>query len=498
MSEFLIEMKGISKQFPGVKALKNVDLRIAKGEIVCLLGENGAGKSTLMKILTGVYKPDEGSLFYNGKPLTLNSPRDAYEQGINIIFQEFNLCPNLSAMENLFMGNENRTKYGFFSYKETRKKAKDFFSRLKIDIATDIPVAKLGVAQQQMIEIAKALSYDTRVLIMDEPTSALAIKEIENLFLIMKELKKKGISIIFISHKLEEVLEITDRIVILRDGENCGDVMTSATSRKQLVSLMVGRELHNFYTKRKTKPSNETVFEVRGMSGPPHIKNVSFHVKKGEILGLAGLVGAGRTELANLLIGAEKKTEGTVFLQGKEIRINCPRDSVAARIAYLPEDRKNLGLVLPMGVRENTTLSIHNKILGLFRSISPSKENTVTDKYISDLRIKVSSREQVVNTLSGGNQQKVVISKSLALKPLLLILDEPTRGIDVGAKAEVHNIISALADEGMSIIVISSELPEIFHLADRILVMHEGRITADLPIEKADQESVMYAAIGEV
>ncbi len=498
MSDYLVEMKGIDKGFPGVKALSDVDFKIEKGEIVCLLGENGAGKSTLMKILTGVYKPDGGSIYYNGKALELHSTREAYEQGINIIFQEFNLCPNLTAMENIFLGNENRTKSGFLSYKETRRRAVDFFERLKIDIRPDDIVEKLGVAQQQMIEIAKALAYDTKVLIMDEPTSALAEKEIENLFVIMRELKERGISIIFISHKLDEVLEITDKVVILRDGENAGEVQTKEADEQKLISMMVGREMSEFYTDRKSAPSEEIVFEAQGLCGPPHIKDASFNIKKGEILGLAGRVGAGRTELAKLISGAEKRTAGRMLMHGKELIVKSPRDSVAARIAYLPEDRKNLGLVLPMSVRENTTMSIHDKVSNLMNVISSSKEKEITDKYINSMKTKVSSREMVVETLSGGNQQKVVIAKSLALEPILLILDEPTRGIDVGAKAEVHNIISDLADEGMSIIVISSELPEVFHLADRILVMHEGEITADLNKSEATQEMVMHAAIGAV
>ncbi len=496
MSEFLIEMKEISKQFPGVKALNKVKFNIKKGEIVCLLGENGAGKSTLMKILTGVYKLDKGTIIYDGNQLNLQSTRDAYERGINIIFQEFNLCPNLSVMENLFLGNENRIFGGLLSYKNTRNRAAEIFERLKMDIDPNITVEKLGVAHQQMVEIAKALAYDTKILIMDEPTSALAAKEIENLFLIMRDLKSKGISIIFISHKLEEVLEITDRIVVLRDGENSGDVLTAEADQDKLVSMMVGRELSRFYTDRKMIPSEEIVLDVRNISGPPKIVDVSFTIRKGEILGLAGLIGAGRTELVKLIIGAEKKTTGKIFINNKEILINSPKDSVRNRIAYLPEDRKNLGLVLTMTVRENITLSIHNKVQGFLNTISSEKEKAVSDKYIKDLSIKVSSREQVVETLSGGNQQKVVISKSLAVEPILLILDEPTRGIDVGAKAEVHRIVSGLADQGMSIIVISSELKELIHLADRILVMHEGQLTANLMKEEADQETIMHAALG--
>ena len=496
MSEYLVEMRGICKRFPGVQALQDVDFRIRPGEIVCLLGENGAGKSTLMKVLTGVYQPDGGSLYFQGEPFKLTSPQEAYKRGINIIFQEFNLCPNLSAMENLFLGNENRTARGFFSWKKTRIRAKDFFCRLKIAIEPDTPVGKLGVAQQQMVEIAKALSYDTKLLIMDEPTSALADKEIKNLFSIMKDLKSQGIAIIFISHKLEEVMEITDRITVLRDGCNCGDVNTSETTENGLVSMMVGRELEKLYTQRTKNPSGDIVLRVEELSGPPFIDSISFGIHRGEILGLAGLVGAGRTELAKLLIGAVKKESGRVFINGDPVDINNPVDAVSARIAYLPEDRKNLGLVLPMNIRENTTMSIHPRIQGLFKLLNKSKERQITEAFMSDIQIKATSMEQRVETLSGGNQQKVVIAKSLAVEPLILILDEPTRGIDVGAKAEVHNIISELADQGVSIIIISSELPEILHLSDRILVMHEGKITGDFLRSDVDQEIIMHAAIG--
>ena len=491
----LVAMRSITKRFPGVLALEDVDFFVKRKEILCLLGENGAGKSTLMKILTGVYSPDKGGIHYNGRPLVLGSPKDAYESGINIIFQEFNLCPNLSAMENVFLGNENRGAGGFFSYRETRKRAIDFFDRLKIDIDPDIPVDRLGVAQQQMVEIAKALAYETKVLIMDEPTSALADKEIENLFDIMKDLKSRGVSVIFISHKLEEVLHITDRITVLRDGRNSGEIKTSEATKEVLISMMVGRDLGQLYSNRTKPPSEEVVFEAREIAGPPHFAKCSLEVKRGEIVGLAGLIGAGRTELAKLIIGSVKKTSGSVFLDGEAISILSPKDAVRAKIAYLPEDRKNLALVLPMTTRENITLSIHPQIISLFRLIRSKKEREIADRYIEDLHIKVSSREQTVETLSGGNQQKVVIAKALALLPRFLILDEPTRGIDVGAKAEVHRIIAELADQGVSILVISSELPEILHLSDRIIVMCRGRITADFSRGEANQERIMKAAI---
>ena len=496
MPEALVEMRCIGKRFPGVRALHEVDFSIGRGEIVCLLGENGAGKSTLMKILTGVYKQDCGCIFYKGEELELNGPRDAYEKGINIIFQEFNLCPNLSVMENLFLGNENRTHSGLFSYGKSRKRAKELFDKLSIGIDAESRVAELNVANQQMVEIAKALAYDTQVLIMDEPTSALTSKEISTLFSIMRALKNRGVAIIFISHKLEEVLEISDRIVVLRDGRNCGDLPTGKATKDQLVSLMVGREISNFYAKRKGSPSDEILLEVEGVTGNM-IKDASFSVKKGEIVGFAGLVGSGRSALVRLIVGADRKSSGKIFLEGREIGIRHPKDSIAAGIAYLPEDRKNLGLVLPMSARENSTMCIHNRIKRLFGVISKAEECAVTDRYIQELKIKVVSREQTVRTLSGGNQQKIVIAKALAVAPKLLILCEPTRGIDVGAKVEVHHIISSLADSGISILVISSELQEIFNLSDRILVMHEGRITADIPVNEADQETVMRAAIGE-
>jgi len=495
MSDILVEMRGISKTFPGVQALRDVHFDVRRAEIVCLLGENGAGKSTLMKILTGVYPEYDGAILLEGREVRFRNTREAFEQGISIVFQEFNLCPNLSAMENLFLGHEVRGRVGLLSYRLMREKAREAFRNLRIEIAPGALVRELGVAQQQMIEVAKALSHKTKLLIMDEPTSALADKEIQNLFEIMRELKNRGISIVFITHKLDEVLRITDRVVCLKDGENSGKVETGSVSEDGLVAMMVGRELDHFYTRRKGAPSGEVVLEARGLSGPPMIRDVSFTLRKGEIVGLAGLIGAGRTELARLLIGAEKKTAGTIWLSGRETPINHPADAVANGIGYASEDRKQLGLVLPMTVRENTTLSIHGRILNRLGFICAAKENNVTDDYVRQLRIKVSSREQVTRNLSGGNQQKVVLAKWLAIQPRILILDEPTRGIDVGTKADVHKIIADLADAGVTVLVISSELPEILNISDRILVMHEGRLTADLPRAQASEETIMKAAV---
>ena len=494
MAETLVEMRNISKRFGGVQALKKVSFSIRKGEIVCLLGENGAGKSTLIKILAGVYPANDGTISFDGESVRFKNTRDAYDRGISIVFQELNLCPYLSVMENLFLGNEVQ-RWSIVSYRRMREKAEQVFSNLKTRINPSLLVKDLGIAQQQMIEVAKALSYHTKILIMDEPTSALAENEIQNLFKIVRNLKSKGVSIVFISHKLKEVLEISDRIVCLKDGENSGEVETGATDENRLVSMMVGRELDHMYTRRKGEPSAEVVFEVNNLSGPPSIKDVSFQLRKGEIVGLAGLIGAGRTELAMLIVGAKKKKSGRFSLNGREVTIKHPADALANRIAYLSEDRKALGLILSMTVRENTTMSIHQRIRNRFGFIRAAEESRVTEKYIQLLQTRLYSQDQRTRDLSGGNQQKVALAKSLAIEPQVLILDEPTRGIDVGAKAEVHKLIADLADAGVAILMISSELPEILHVADRVLVMHEGRLTANLQKPEANEEAIMKYAI---
>ena len=397
----------------------------------------------------------------------------------------------------MFLGNEKKRHGLFVDYGKQKDMAVDLFSTFKVDIDPDVPVGQLGVAQQQLVEIAKSLTFKPCLLIMDEPTASLSEKEIQTLFALMRDLKSKGISIVFISHKLEEVLEITDRIVVLRDGKNAGEVSTSEASKGTLISMMVGRVLENLYTERREPPGREVVFEVRNINGPPNSQDVSFALHRGEILGFAGLVGAGRTELAKLLIGAEKRNSGMIKIKGREVRIDSPVDAVKNGIAYLPEDRKTLGLNLGMTTRENITMGIHGRVTTLWSFISSVKEEQVSDRYIEELQIKVESREQKVENLSGGNQQKVVIGKWLATEPEVLILDEPTRGIDVGAKAEVHRIISELADNGAGILLISSEMPEILHLSDRIIVMHEGKVTAELDREEATQESIMHAAVAE-
>ncbi len=495
MSERLLEMRGISKSYPGVQALQQVGLCAGAGEIVCLLGENGAGKSTLVKILAGAQQPDSGEIFLTGVPVRFKSTREAAACGISIVFQEFNLCPNLSAMENLFLGHEVRSRFGLLAFGRMREKARESFARLRTEIDPDALVRDLGVAQQQIIEVAKALLQGPRILIMDEPTATLADKEIQVLFTIMRELKQRGLAIIFISHKLNEVLEITDRVVCLRDGRNSGEIESRSATPDKLVSMMVGRDLGQMYARRQSKPSDEVVLEVRNYERPPRVNNVSFQLRRGEILGLAGLIGAGRTEMARLIMGADKKTAGTLHLNGRQVEIGHPAQAVACRIGYVSEDRKRLGLVLGMTVRENCTMAVHGRITNRLGLLNRRAENELTDDYISRLQVKVSSREQIARQLSGGNQQKVALAKWLATQPDVLILDEPTRGIDVGAKAEVHQIIARLADRGVAILLITSELSEVLHLADRVLVMHQGRLTADLPRELATEEAVMKAAV---
>jgi ABC-type sugar transport system ATPase subunit len=491
----LLEVKGLSKSFPGVRALDGVDLSIRAGEVIGLLGENGAGKSTLVKTLAGVYRPDAGEIIYQGKRTRFSSIQESQAAGVTLIFQELNNCPNLKPLDNLFLGKEIRRRgTPLLDFPAMRAKARELFAHLGIHVDLDADVSQLSTAVQQMIEIAKALLSDVKLLVMDEPTSSLTEKEAARLFAVIRELKARGTAVVFISHKLNEVFEITERVVVLRDGKNAGEVNSKTGTIAELITAMVGRELAAESPRKPAIPGDE-ILRVEGLSGPPHVDNVSFTLRKGEILGLAGLIGAGRTETARMLIGADPRTAGKVFLDGKEVRIRSPREAVEHGIAYVPEDRKTQALILPMSVRENLTMAIHRTLLRFRVFLSSRREAAVTADYIKALRIKVSSPDQVVNNLSGGNQQKVVLAKWLATKPRILILDEPTRGIDVAVKAEVHRIIAELAAEGVSILLISSELPEVLALADRVLVMHAGRVKSVIDRADATQETIMGAAL---
>jgi ABC-type sugar transport system ATPase subunit len=499
MGEPLLEMTGISKSFPGVRALDDVALSLRAGEIIGLLGENGAGKSTLMKVLAGVYRPDAGEIRYQGKRASFAGIQESQAAGVTLIFQELNHCPNLSVLDNLFLGREiRRGRSPLLDRRAMRAKALALFEHLGIPIEReadlDRNLGQLSIATQQMIEVAKALLGDVKLLVMDEPTSSLSEKETERLFAVIRELKARGTGVIFISHKLAEVFAITERIVVLRDGRNAGEIDSRTGTMPELITAMVGRELAASAPRRRAEPGEE-ILRVEGLSGPPHVQDVSFTLRRGEILGMAGLIGAGRTETARMLIGAGRRTGGRVLLDGKEVRIRSPHDALEHGIAYVPEDRKVQALILAMSVRENLTLAIHRLLLRLWIFLSRRKEEAVTDAYIDTLRIKISSRERRVGELSGGNQQKVVLAKWLATRPRILILDEPTRGIDVAVKAEVHRIISELAEQGVAILLISSELPEILALSDRVLVMHSGRVKKVLASANVTQETIMSAAL---
>jgi ABC-type sugar transport system ATPase subunit len=495
VTDELVSARQITKAFPGVRALDGVDFTVRAGEIVGLLGENGAGKSTLVKILAGVQRPDAGELWFAGKPARFTTIQQAQAAGVTLIFQELNHCPNLTAVDNLFLGRElRRPRSPLLDHAAMRARARALFDHLGVQLDLDAELGTLSTAVQQMVEIARALLADVKLLIMDEPTSSLTRTETARLFQVIRELRDRGTAIVFISHKLDEVFEITERIVVLRDGRNAGEIDARTGTHAQLITAMVGRELAAA-APRTTAPLGREVLRVEGLSGPPHVEDVSFALRAGEVLGLAGLLGAGRTETARLVIGAERVRRGKIFVDGREVRIRSPRDAIGHGIAYVPEDRKVQGLILGMSVRENLTLAILRTLRRFGALLSRRKEIAVVDAHVAALRIKIASREQAVAELSGGNQQKVVLAKCLAVEPRVVILDEPTRGIDVAAKAEVHRAIGELAARGVAIIVISSELPEVLALSDRVVVMHGGRVKRVLDRGEATQEAILSAAL---
>lgn len=489
----LLEMRGIGKSFPGVRALDGVNLTLQRGEVLALLGENGAGKSTLIKILGGAHVADEGLVFIEGGSAHLSCPSDANALGIGVIFQEFNLVPGLTARENIFLGRERGL--GFVQKSTERRRAQELFAQIGVDVPVEARCGDLSVAQQQIVEIAKALSQDARLIVMDEPSAALTPNEVDRLFDIIRDLKAKGIGVIYISHRLDEIFEIADRITVLRDGQHVGDTMVSETSRQRLIEMMVGREIEDEFPKHDHE-IRATRLEVRGLSCVDSVQKVSLDVRSGEILGITGLVGAGRTELARLIFGADRAHAGTVLLDGKTLRIFHPRDAIRAGICLLTEDRKSQGLVLGMSVRENFGLPNLPEFSSL-GFVDRRRERDIFSKYITRLQIKTPSQEQLAKNLSGGNQQKIVLAKWLQRNAEVIIFDEPTRGIDVGSKYEIYMLMSDLARQGKAIIMISSELPEILGMSDRIIVMHEGRITGEIDdVRSATQEQIMELAVG--
>jgi len=504
MTTPILEMKGISKEFPGVKALNNVTFQVAENEIHCLVGENGAGKSTLMKVLSGVYPHGtySGDILFNGKEQKFGGIADSEKAGIAIIYQEMALVPEMTVYENIFLGHEigNGT---VIDWDETIKQADEMLKRVRLNINPATKVKDLGVGKQQLVEIAKALSKNVKLLILDEPTSALNEDDCDNLFKLLRDLKKHGVTCVLISHKLKEVINIADTVTVLRDGKTICTLNAKAgeVSEAVLIKHMVGREINNVYPPREHKPSDEIVLEVKNwnaynpMLGRQILRDINFHVKKGEVVGLAGLMGSGRTELALSIFGNPDhyRVSGELYLKGEKREFHSPRDAIEAKMAYVTEDRKTDGLILIQDVKQNITLANLIEIAsnGI---VDNNAEVKVATGYKSDLNIKTPSIEQLVGNLSGGNQQKVSVGKWLFGKPDVLILDEPTRGIDVGAKYEIYTIMTRLVKQGMSIIMISSELLEVLGMSDRIYVLSSGRITGELPIEEATQEKIMKLA----
>ncbi len=493
--DVLLEFRKISKAFAGVQALKDVSFKIKKGEVHALIGENGAGKSTLMKILAGAYLKDEGEIFIEGNPANIRTPKDAEGLGVTVIYQEFNLVPMLTVGENIFLGRIPRKfKSGLIDWKQVKEKAVAILKDMEVEIGANTLVGQLGVAQQQMVEIAKAISVKSKIVVMDEPTSALTDVETEKLFNVIRKLKSQGVAVIYISHRLEEIFDIADTVTVLRDGQYIDTQPVAEINKERLIEMMVGRPLSQQYPK-KDHSIGEEILKVENLSRGSAVRNVSFCVRKGEILGISGLMGSGRTEMIRLIFGADKKDKGTISIRNQEVNIKSPKDAIKAGIGLVPEDRKYQGLVLELSVKDNALMANLRRVKKRF-FLSRKLEEKVSEQYIKDLSIKTPGHKQIVKNLSGGNQQKVVLAKWLNCNLDIIIFDEPTRGIDVNAKMGIYQIIMQLAAQHKAIIVISSELPEILGISDRILVMSEGEIKGQMLANEATQEKIMACAIG--
>jgi ribose transport system ATP-binding protein len=490
----LLEVKQISKEFPGVKALDRVDLKLMPGEVRALVGENGAGKSTLIKIISGVYQPNEGEIYLNNNREDIVDPYFALQSGVAPVHQEINLEPYLSVAENIFIGRQPKNKMGFVDYKKMNTDATQWLTELGVAINPELPLGMASIAERQMVAIARAVSLEAKVLIFDEPTSSLTQKEIDHLFQVIKRLKEKQIGIIYISHRLEEIFQICDTITIMRDGVVVANEPLEKMNTDSIVKLMIGRDLKDMYIKTKAK-IGDPVLEVKNLFVKGILNDISFTLKAGEILGISGLVGAGRTELARALFGDLPISSGQIIIAGKNVKTKNPKNAIKSGIGLIPEDRKDLGLVIELPVKNNISMTIFN-ILSRFGIVNQRKETKIASDYVNQLAIKTPSLEQKVKFLSGGNQQRVVIAKWLATSPKILIVDEPTRGIDVGAKAEIHKLLDDLANQGVAILMISSELPEIIAMSDRVLVIHQGKIRAELQGKRINEEEIMRYATG--
>lgn len=495
--EFILETNNIEKTFPEVQALKGVSIKIKKGEVHALLGENGAGKSTFVKIIAGAQTADPGGeIIYKGQKVNIANPIQAMKMGISVIYQEFNLIPYLSVAENIFLGREPTHPWGGINWKELNEKTAKLIEPLGLNVDPATRVEELGVAQKQMVEIAKALSHETELLFMDEPTASLTEEEIKKLFTIIEDLKSKGVSIVYISHHLDEIFQIGDSLTVFRDGEWIGTKATKEVSMDELIQMMVGRKLTDLFPARDVETTDEILLEVNNISRGEAVRDVSFKLHKGEILGFAGLMGAGRTEVMRILFGADGKDSAEIIIKGKKVQINSPSESLKEGLALVPEDRKEEGLVLDLPVNFNTTLGNINGVCKHNFFIDHRKEYEVVEGYIKDMNIKTPSQTQVVRFLSGGNQQKVVVAKWLFIPSHIVIFDDPTRGIDIGAKFEIYKLMNKLVEEGIGVILVSSDLPEVMGMSDRIAVMKEGRITGILEKKEFSQETIMKYATG--
>lgn len=499
-NEYIVEMRNCRKEFPGVVAVKDVSLLLKRGEVHALIGENGAGKSTIMKMLAGLLPLDGGEILYNGEPFQPKSPSQALKKGISMIPQELDLVPQLTVAENIYSGQEITVKAGIINRKLMIQNVEKIFKDLNISIPVTRKVEYLSVAQMQMVAIVKAIAFNAEVIIMDEPTSAITEREVEQLFRVIGELKQQNKAIVYISHKMDEIYKIADRITIMRDGSHIATRKITEISEEEVIRLMVGRELSNMYSKslKRTEEfdSDETMLEVKGLTKEGLFEDINFEVKRGEILGISGLMGAGRTEVMETVFGLRKADRGEIIVKGKKVSIKSPAEAIKNGLAFVSEDRKMYGLNLVGSIKKNISLAYLNKVLIGRIFINFKKEKEIADRLMDQLNIKANSHDTVVNKLSGGNQQKVILAKWLMGEPDVFIMDEPTRGIDVGAKAEIYKIMDRLANKGKSIIMISSEMPELLGMSDRVIVMHEGKVTGRFSRQECNQEILMSCSVG--